>query len=48
MDVTNGPGYGALIVDKYRFSGKEPNAFICSKLKAKEYKDYIKRTLKVK
>ena len=48
MDVTNGPGYGAFIVDKYRFSGKEPNAYVSSKLKAKEYKDYIKRTLKVK
>lgn len=46
VDVSCGPGYGAVIVDKYHFSGKKPNAAICSKLKPQVYKDYIFRTLK--
>ncbi|MGI5888189.1 MAG: nucleoside hydrolase [Oscillospiraceae bacterium] len=46
MDVTEGPGYGNLIVDKYRFSVKQPNAAICSRLKPAEYKNYIKAMLK--
>lgn len=47
VDVSAGPSYGAVLVDVNHSSGKEPNAYICSKLKAKEYKDYIYRTLKV-
>ncbi len=48
VDVSNGPSYGGVLVDKYHFSGKEPNAFICSKLKPELYKEYIYRTLGVK
>ena len=36
---------GAVLVDIYQFSGKEPNVWICSKLKPQVYKDYIFRTL---
>lgn len=45
IDVSNGPSYGGVLVDKYRFSGKEPNAFICSKLKPRLYKEYIFKML---
>ncbi|PHV69529.1 nucleoside hydrolase [Sporanaerobium hydrogeniformans] len=45
VDVSNGPSYGSVLVDKYHFSGKEPNAYICSKLKANLYKEYIYKTL---
>lgn len=48
VDVSNGPSYGGVLVDKYHFSGKEPNAYICSKLKPKIFKDYILRTLGAK
>ena len=47
VDVSAGPSYGGVLVDKYYFSGKEPNAYICSKLKADKYKEYIYKTLKV-
>ncbi len=47
VDVSAGPSYGGVLVDKYHFSGKEPNAYICSKLKADKYKEYIYKTLKV-
>lgn len=46
-DITRGPSYGSVIVDFYHFSGKEPNAYICSKLKPDLYKQYIYKTLKV-
>lgn len=45
VDISNGPSYGGVLVDKYGFSGKEPNAYICSKLKPQLYKDYIFKTL---
>lgn len=45
VDTSNGPGYGGVYVDSYRFSGKEPNAWICSKLKPGEFKRYLFRTL---
>ena len=48
VDISNGPSYGAVLVDYYGFSNKEPNAYICSKLKANKYKEYIFKTLKVK
>ena len=48
VDTSNGPGYGGVYVDSYRFSGKEPNAWICSKLKPKEFKRYLFRTLGAK
>lgn len=45
VDATPGPGYGAVLVDRYRFSGKKPNARLCSQLKPEKYKEYIFRTL---
>lgn len=48
VDISNGPSYGAVLVDKNNVLGKEPNAYICSKLYADKYKEYIFRTLQVK
>ena len=45
VDISFGPSAGAVLVDVYQFSGKEPNVWICSKLKPQVYKDYIFRTL---
>lgn len=45
VDVSNGPSYGGVLVDRYHFSGKTPNVEICSRLDAALYKDYIFRTL---
>lgn len=45
VDTSDGVSVGAVLVDVYHFSGKAPNAKICSKLKSKVYKDYIFRTL---
>ena len=47
VDTGKGPSYGSVLVDFYHFSGKEPNAYICSKLKPELYKEYIYKTLKV-
>ena len=48
VDVSAGPSYGAVLVDVNNVTGKEPNVYICSKLYADKYKEYIYRTLKVK
>ena len=48
VDISNGPSYGSLLVDYYHFSGKEKNAYICSKLDAELYKSYIIDKLKNK
>jgi len=45
VDTCPGPGYGGVLVDVYHFSGKQPNAKICSKLHVQEYKNYIFSTL---
>lgn len=45
VDVSNGPSYGGVLVDRYRFSEKEPNAYVCSRLDPKLYKEYIFKTL---
>lgn len=45
VDVSPGPSYGSVLVDRYGFSGKEPNAYVCSRLKPQLYKEYIFRTL---
>ena len=47
VDTSNGPSYGTVLVDVNYFSGKEPNVYICSKLYADKYKNYIYKTLKV-
>ena len=48
VDVSGGPGYGTVIVDVNNVLGKEPNAYICSKLYSDKYKEYIYRTLGAK
>ncbi len=45
VDTSNGPSYGGVLVDRYRFSGKQPNAAICSKLHPDKFKEYLFRTL---
>lgn len=45
VDTSCGISNGAVLVDVYGFSGKAPNAAVCSKLKSDVYKDYIFRTL---
>lgn len=47
-DISTGISSGAVLVDVYGFSGKAPNAYICSKLKSDVYKDYIFRMLGAK
>jgi len=47
VDISNGPGYGNVIVDRCNVTGKEPNVYICSKLYADKFKQYIYKTLKV-
>lgn len=45
VDTSCGPSYGAVLIDRYGFSGKEPNATVCSRLWADRYKEYLFRTL---
>lgn len=47
VDSCGGPGYGATIIDRDRFTGNEPNVRICSRLHPARYKSYIYRTLHV-
>ncbi|MBQ2659111.1 MAG: nucleoside hydrolase [Erysipelotrichaceae bacterium] len=47
VDTANGPSYGGVLVDRYRFSGKKENAYICSKLDPELYKNYIYKHLNV-
>ena len=47
VDVSNGPGYGNVIVDRCNVTGKEPNVYICSKLYANKFKHYMYKTLRV-
>lgn len=48
VDISNGPSYGGVLVDIYRFSGKKENAYICSKLHVDKYKKYLLEKLNVK
>lgn len=45
VDTGHGISSGAVLVDVYGFSGKAPNAAVCSKLKPEIYKEYIFQTL---
>lgn len=45
VDTSTGVSRGAVLVDVNRFSGKAPNAAVCSRLKSDVYKAYIFRTL---
>lgn len=47
VDVSNGPSHGSVLVDINHFTGKKPNAYICSRLCPEKYKQYIFRTLRV-
>lgn len=47
VDISAGPSYGAVLVDVNNVTGKTPNAYICSKLHADKYKDYVYRMLGV-
>lgn len=47
VDVTNGPNYGAVVVDVNNCTGKNANVRVCSKLSASTYKQYIYKTLGV-
>ncbi len=48
IDTSEGPSFGAVVLDYYGFTGKETNVSICSKLKSAEFKKYLFRTLGVK
>lgn len=45
VDTSTGISAGAVLVDIYSFTGRAPNAKICSKLKSDVYKAYIFKTL---
>jgi purine nucleosidase len=45
VETAPGISYGAVLVDRWGFSGKPPNVRLCSKLKPGKYKEYIFRTL---
>ena len=45
VDTSKGPSYGGVLVDVYHFSGKEPNCWVCSKLKPDVFKAYLFRCL---
>ncbi|MBQ1306756.1 MAG: nucleoside hydrolase [Erysipelotrichaceae bacterium] len=47
-DISNTDTYGTLYVDRDHHTGKRANAYICSKLKAQLFKEYLYRQLKVK
>lgn len=47
VDISAGPSYGALVVDKLGITEKQPNAYICSKLYADQFKKYIYQTIGV-
>ena len=47
VDVTNGPSYGNMLVDFNNVTGKAPNVYICSRLHAEKYKQYIYKTLRI-
>ncbi|MBO4218385.1 MAG: nucleoside hydrolase [Erysipelotrichaceae bacterium] len=48
VDTSEGPSYGSVIIDFYGFTGKKPNAAVCSRLKSRLFKDYLMRMLKVR
>jgi purine nucleosidase len=45
VDISQGISYGAVLVDRCHFLGKEPNAEVCSALDGTKFKDYLYRTL---
>ena len=47
IDISQGPSYGAMLVDRYHEFGKKPNAALVSSLKAGLYKQYLVKTLTI-
>ena len=47
VDVSEKETYGTLYVDKDHHTGKQANAYICSRLNAQLFKEYLYRQLKV-
>lgn len=45
VDAGDGPGYGAVLVDRYSEFGKPANAKLCTELKADVYKAYVLKVL---
>jgi purine nucleosidase len=45
VDASAGISYGAVLVDRFGFSGRKPNVRLCSKLKPEKYKEYMFRVL---
>jgi len=41
VDVSDGPGYGALVIDRNNEFGGEPNAYVCTQVDAELYKEKI-------
>jgi len=41
VDVSNGPGYGALVIDRNNEFGGEPNAYVCTQVDARLYKEKL-------
>jgi len=41
VDVSDGPGYGALIIDRNNEFGGEPNAHVCTRVNADLYKEKL-------
>jgi len=41
VDVSDGPGYGALIIDRNNEFGGEPNAYVCTQVDAKLHKEKL-------
>ena len=48
VEITNGPSYGALIVDRNHEFGRKPNAVICSELHAGLFKQCVINALSLK
>jgi len=41
VDISNGPGYGALLIDRNNEFGGEPNAYVCTQVNACLYKEKL-------
>lgn len=45
VDTMPGPSYGAMLVYREGYSGEKPNAFVCSELHPRLYKEYLAKAL---
>ena len=46
IEISSGPYHGALIIDQRKWKKQIANAYICTKLKSKVFKNYMVKTLK--